>query len=114
MQATGNSGPSSSILAPLSCAAVGATVSARGGYTNGGFAPNVYNRYGDVVELYVYTAPVDGYPDGNQVADLGAEDRPSIGGFGTWQVTAPVDLSGGAPARCVVAAQPTHALQLAP
>ena len=41
MKAAGNDGPSSSMLAPSSCVLDGATVTARGGYTNGGFAPNV-------------------------------------------------------------------------
>jgi hypothetical protein len=110
MQSAGNDGPSSSILAPTSCVFVGRMLTAAGGYTNGGFAPNVYNRYGDVVELYAYTTTSGGV----QVADLASERRPPIGGYGTWQVSAPINESGALPSRCVVAAQPTHSVQLAP
>lgn len=109
MQSAGNEGPSSSILAPTSCVLSGGMLTAAGGYTNGGFAPNVYNRYGDVVELYAYTTP-----SGAQVAQLNSEHRPPIGGYGTWQVIAPVNAALGLPTRCVVAAQSTHAVQLAP
>ena len=94
MKAAGNDGPSSSILAPSSCVLDGATVTARGGYTNGGFAPNVYNRYGDVVELYVFTAASDGYPLGVQMADVGAEHTAAIGGYGSWEAWASIDASG--------------------
>jgi hypothetical protein len=114
MKAIGNAGPSSSILAPAWCVLDGATVSARGGYTNGGLAPNVYNRYGDVVEVYVYTAPSVGYPGGKQIADLNAEHSPPIGGRGTWTVRAPLIAGLATPRRCVVAALPTHDVQLAP
>jgi hypothetical protein len=110
MQSAGNDGPSSSILAPTSCNLVGPTLTAAGGYTNGGFAPNVYNRYGDVVELYAYTGP----SDRGQVAELNSERRPPIGGYGTWHVSASINASIGIPSTCVVAAQPTHAVQLAP
>jgi hypothetical protein len=85
-------------------------LTAAGGYTNGGFAPNVYNRYGDVVELYAYTSPSGGV----EVAESGSERRPPIGGFGGWQVSAEITASLGLPSRCVVAAQPTHDVQLAP
>jgi hypothetical protein len=109
MHSAGNDGPSSSILAPTSCVLAGGTLTATGGYTNGGFAPNVYSRYGDVVELYAYTTPAS-----VQVAELSSEHRPPIGGYGTWQVNAPLNTTPGVPTRCVVAAQPTHAVQLAP
>jgi len=114
MKAAGNAGPSSSILAPASCVLDGATVSARGGYTNGGLAPNVYNRYGDVVEVYVYTAPSVGYSAGTQIAEFNAEHSPPIGGRGSWTVSAPLIAGLGTPRRCVVAAHPTHDIQLAP
>jgi hypothetical protein len=110
MQSAGNDGPSSSILAPTSCVLVGRRLTAAGGYTNGGFAPNVYNRYGDVVELYAYTSA----SGGAEVAEPGSERRPPIGGFGKWQVIAEITNSLGLPSRCVVAAQPTHDVQLAP
>lgn len=113
MRRAGNTGPTSSILAPASCALQGATVTARGGYA-GGLAPQVYPRYGDVIDLYVYTAPQPGYPDGIQLATPFTPHSPGIGGRGPWTVTVPVDRSLGVPARCVVAAQPTHDFQGAP
>ena len=114
MKAAGDFGPSSSILAPSSCVLDGTTVTAEGSYTNGGFAPNVYNRYGDVVELYVYGAASADHPIGVQVAKLSAEHTAPIGGYAPWRVWAPLEASLGAPTRCVVVAQPTHAEQLAP
>lgn len=108
MIASGNNGPSSSILAAQSCLRQGATVSATGGYTNGDFAPNVYNRYGDVVELLAYSE------SGAQLADLSTESRPAIGGYGSWRVTGHLTSSATSPSRCVVVAQPTHAFQGAP
>jgi hypothetical protein len=113
MQAAGNTGPPSSILVPTSCELSGTIVTAKGAY-QGGFAPNLYNRYGDVVELYVFGAPSSGYPDGAQLAASSAKDSPPIGGYRSWQVSADLDLDVGAPEKCVVAAQPTHDLQLAP
>jgi hypothetical protein len=113
MQAAGNTGPSSSILLPASCELKGTAVTAEGTY-QGGFAPNVYSRYGDVVKLYVYTASVSGHPQGIQVAQLTSEDSPAIGGYGTWRVTARIDSSLGQPESCLIAAQPTHDVQLAP
>jgi hypothetical protein len=64
--------------------------------------------------LYVYTAPQDATPSGVQIAELGEEHRPPIGGYGTWCARATVMSFTGAPNRCLVAAQPTHAEQLAP
>jgi len=113
MQAAGNSGPPSSILIPISCDLSGTTVTAKGSY-RGGFAPNLYNRYGDIVELYVFGAPSSGYPQGPPLAASSVTDSPPIGGYGSWQVSTNVDLGVGLPEKCVVAAQPTHDLQLAP
>jgi len=112
MVAAGNTGPTSSVLIPSSCALSGQTVTATGSYA-GGFAPNVYNRFGDVVELYVFGAPSAGYPQGAQLAVSPVASSPAVGS-GTWQVSAGVDRSIGQPARCVVAAQPTHDPQFAP
>ncbi len=114
MQAAGNNGPSSSILAPTSCVVTGTQVTARGGYTNGGFAPNTYDRFGAVVKLYVYTAPVAGYPQGRQIVNVGEETVAPIGGYGPWEVSGPIYVTSGVPARCVVASQPTHDIILAP
>ena len=113
MQAAGNLGPSSSILIPVSCEQTGTTITAKGTY-QGGFAPNLYNRYGDIVELYVFGASFTGYPQGPQLAASSAKDSPAIGGYGSWRVSTTVNLAGYEPARCVIAAQPTHDLQSAP
>jgi cytoskeletal protein RodZ len=112
MQAAGDDGPSSSILLPSACTTSGSTVTATGTYL-GGFAPNVYNRYGDVVVLYVYGAPSSGYPDGAQLGASPVSSSPAMGS-GAWRVSTTVDLSAGQPASCVISAQPTHEIQLAP
>jgi hypothetical protein len=114
MQAEGNNGPTSSILMPTSCELVGTTVTASGTY-QGGFAGNGYSRYGDVVELYVFTAPMPQYPPPGIVMGFSSvSTSPAIGGYGSWKVTASIDPSIGQPASCVVAAQPTHDEILAP
>jgi hypothetical protein len=115
MKAEGNHGPSSSELIPRSCKYTGRSVTARGRLA-GGFAPEIYDRYGDVVELYVFTRPERGYPEGIQVAVLHREVPGSMaaGKPGRWHVTAPVKRSLGKPTRCLVAAQPTHDVQDAP
>jgi len=116
MRAEANNGPTSSVLLPSSCKLVGSTVTAMGAY-QGGFAPNVYSRYGDIVVLYVFGPPSPGFPQGPQLAVSSAQDSPPLSS-GTWQVSTSVstslDASVGQPARCVVAAQPTHDVQLAP
>jgi hypothetical protein len=114
MTAEGNHGPSSSILLPTSCRLTGTTVTAEGTYTNGGFVPNVYDRYGDIIVLYVRAAPSAGYADGAQLGASDASESPVVGITAPWQVSIPVSRSAGVPARCVVAAQPTHDGQLAP
>lgn len=112
MHASGNDGPSSSILIPSSCVLSGSTVTAIGTY-QGGFAPNVYNRYGDVVVLNVFGPPSASNPQGAQLGASSVSTSPAVGS-GTWQVSTTADLSTGGPARCIVAAQPTHQIQLAP
>ena len=114
MRAEGNDGPSSSILRPASCRLTGTTVTARGTYANGGLVPNVYDRYGDIIMLYVLTAPAPGYPAGMQLGASDASESPALGTSARWHVSLPISSSAGVPARCVVAAQPTHDLQLAP
>ena len=111
MEAAGNNGPSSSILLPAGCQIRGLTISAHGTY-RGGFAPEVYRRYGDVVDLYVFTGPTSGFSGGRQEALLSSEHSPPVD-TGTWTVTAPIDSSLARPARCVVAAQPTHDFEAA-
>jgi hypothetical protein len=112
MQAEGNGGPSSTILVPGSCTVVGTTVTAKGTYQDN-FVPEVYGRYGDIIVLYLFTAPSPGYASGMQLAVSSLENSPVLGGP-TWQVAATFDPSLGQPAKCVVAAQPTHDEQLAP
>jgi hypothetical protein len=114
MHAEGNNGPSSSILLPTSCQLAGTAVTAEGGYTNGEFVSNVYNRYGDIIVLYVLAAPSPGYPQGIQIGVSGVSESPAVGVSAPWHVSLSITSSLGQPARCVVAAQPTHDEQLAP
>jgi len=116
MVAAGNEGPSSTILVPASCNATATTATATGVY-RGGFVPMVYQRYGDVIDLYVFTGPAQGVPQGIQLAsEPFTRHAPFIAGVGAgvrWTVTVPLD-SLGTPARCMVAAQPTMDFQGAP
>ena len=111
MKAEGNNGPSSSILLPTSCRLTGRTVTAEGSYTNGGFVPNVYNRYGDIIVLYVFGAASPGYAHGIQLGVSDAGQSLMVGTPAPWHVAS---LYVGKPSTCVVAAQPTHDVQLAP
>lgn len=63
MRAAGNHGPSSSILVPSSCKVTVTSVTAAATYRDG-FAAGVYARYGDVIDLYVFSRPTTGYPEG--------------------------------------------------
>jgi hypothetical protein len=114
MRAEGNDGPSSSILLPTSCRLTGTTVTAEGTYTNGGFVPNVYDRYGDIIVLYVRAAPSPGYAEGMQLGASDVSESPVVGSRAPWHVSLSISPSVGVPARCVVAAQPTHDGQFAP
>ncbi len=114
MKAEGNNGPSSAILLPTSCRLAGTTITAEGMYTNGGFVPNVYNRYGDIIVLYVLTAPSPGYANGIQLGASDVSESPSVGSRAPWHVSLSISPSVGIPSRCVVAAQPTHDGQFAP
>jgi hypothetical protein len=114
MRAAGNQGPSSSILVPSSCKVTATSVTAAGSYRDG-FAAEVYARYADVIDLYVFSRPTTGYPAGIQLADEPfTRHSPFIGGKGAWTVTVPLDSTLGQPARCMVAAQPTMDFQAAP
>lgn len=114
MRAAGNEGPSSSILVPSSCKVTATSVTAAGTYRDG-FATEIYARYGDVIDLYVFTRPRAGYPKGIQLAsEPFTRHSPFIGGKGPWTVTVPLDSTLGQPARCLVAAQPTMDFQGAP
>jgi hypothetical protein len=114
MKAAGNEGPSSSILDPTSCRLTGTTVTADGTYTNGGFVPNVYNRYGDIIVLYVRSAPSAGYAEGMQLGVSDVSQSPVLGSRAPWHVSLSITQPAGTPAQCVVAAQPTHDGQFAP
>jgi hypothetical protein len=114
MEAEGNEGPSSGILFPTSCQLTGTTITAEGSYTNGGFVPNVYDRYGDIIVLYVLAAPSPGYPDGMQLGASDVSESPVLGSKAPWHVSLSITPSVGVPAQCVVAAQPTHDGQFAP
>jgi hypothetical protein len=118
MRAAGNEGPASSIMVPSSCTVTAASATATGTYL-GGFVPAVYQRYGDVIDLYVFTRPIAGYPGGIQLADEPfTRHAPFVySASRRWTVTVPLDrqlFSFGQPARCMVAAQPTMDIQLAP
>jgi hypothetical protein len=118
MRAAGNQGPASSIMVPTSCRVTAMSATASGTY-QGGFAPAVYQRYGDVIDLYVFSRPVAGNPDGIQLAAAPfTRKAPFVyGGGDRWTVTVPLDkqlFSSGQPARCMVAAQPTMDFQEAP
>jgi hypothetical protein len=87
---------------------------AAGGYN--GFVGEDVHRVGDVVELYVYTAPMMGYPQGLQIGLL-SEEKPApaeSGMGGTWTSTVPLALSYGAPSVCRVTLQSTHQFEGAP
>ncbi len=114
MKAAGNNGPSSSILLPTSCRLTGTTLTAEGRYTNGGLVPDVYDRYGDIIVLYARSAPSPGYPQGMQLGASAASESPVVGSRARWHVRLSITPSAGLPARCVVAAQPTHDAQFAP
>ena len=114
MRAAGNQGPSSSILVPSSCKVTARSATATGTYRDG-FAAEVYARYGEVIDLYVFSRSTTGYPDGIQLAiEPFTRHSPFIGGKGPWTVTVPLDRTLGQPARCMVAAQPTMDFQGAP
>jgi hypothetical protein len=114
MRAAGNEGPTSAVLVPSSCVVTGATATVTGTYRYRP-VPAVYQRYGDVIDLYVFSAPGDGYRQGIQLAEPFTRNAPSIGGIGArWAVTVPVFTSLGRPARCMVAAQPTMDFEGAP
>jgi hypothetical protein len=75
----------------------------------GGQVPEMYQRSGAVVELYVYTTTGDRKPSGNTCASLGEERPFPMTGSGPWMVTAPVTISmSEPPARCEVAIQPAR------
>jgi hypothetical protein len=116
MRSAGNNGPSSSILVPSSCTVTPSSVTATGTYQNG-LAPAGYQRYGDRVDLYVFSPALSGYPEGIQLATPFTPQAPVVAGKGHWTVTVPLDSSlvqTYQPVRCMVAAQPTEDFEGAP
>jgi hypothetical protein len=91
----------------------GSTVTASGTTSN---VSEGYLRLGDVVELYVYTAPSSSYPNGIQLGYLSEEKAPYIegGSGGAWTVSVPLDTSLGTPATCAVTVQATHQIENSP
>jgi hypothetical protein len=73
----------------------------------------VYDRYGDRIDLYVFTAPENGFPSGIQLATPFTTKAPTVY-RSRWKVTVPLETYGDRPVRCMVAAQPTHDFQGAP
>lgn len=103
-------GQDPSILLTSSCSFLNGSVTATGTF-NGGFVPETYVRYGDVVELYAYTSAVSADSgQAFQIANLVLEKPFTMGNNGPWTVSAPVITDDvGAPTRCFVAVQSTHA-----
>jgi hypothetical protein len=62
----------------------------------------------------VFTAPRPGFRTGFQIATPFTTKAPTVYGRSRWKVTVPLEKGGGRPARCTVAAQPTHDFQGAP
>ena len=98
---------SASVLQPTACVLTGSEVMATGTYN--GFVAQGYLRVGDVVELYVYTEPMSGYPQGLQLGMLSSE-RPAVvaGTGGSWTTTVALNITLGTPAVCAVTVQATH------
>jgi hypothetical protein len=99
----------SSVLVPSSCQLQGGVVTAEGTVTE--VLPEVYIRYGDVVELYAYNTTDNPPNSANDIQVLALEsERPgSLTGGSTWTVSATVANGFPPPLRCFVAIQSTHA-----
>ena len=102
-----------SVILPSSCQLQAGVVTAKGAVN--GPLPEVYIRFGDVVELYAYntnnTSPIGTYAV--QVLDLAAESPGSLVHGLTWVASAPVAQGLPEPLRCFVAIQSTHAFMAA-
>ena len=114
-----SSGGDPAILLPRSCGLHGNVVTATGTYdpSHGGlgdYAPEYYTRFGDVVELYVYSAPSPEHAQSNQIADLDSERPYPMSRPGPWTASARIEEGLGTPDLCVADVQPTHDFQGAP
>jgi hypothetical protein len=97
-----------SVLVPSSCQLQSGVVTATGTFT--GVLPEVYHRYGDLVELYAYTTNSDPPTGVNDVQVLALEsEKPGIIDSSAWTASAPVATGFPQPVRCFVALQSTHA-----
>jgi len=100
------------VLLPTSCTITGGVATATGTF-NPQMCGEGYRRAGDVVELYVYSAPSVGDP--SQLGKLSAEHPVAVTNTGPWVVAVSIDTSfGQRPAQCLVAVQSTHAEMGAP
>jgi hypothetical protein len=98
-------------LLPTSCTFTQTQRSGAGVVTaKGTFGPyyETYNRYGDVVELYVFTGTPKTNPTTTQLAQLPNPSEPPLS-TGSWQVSAPIVAPPSQPLFCLVAVQSTHA-----
>ena len=67
-----------------------------------------YGRYGDVVELYVFTGTPKTAPTTAEVAEIPNPSEPPLS-TGSWQVSAPIVAPPSQSLFCLVAVQSTHA-----
>ena len=109
-------GVNASDLLPTSCTF---TQTQRGGAgvvtAKGTFAAyyEEYGRYGDVVELYVFTGNPKTSPTTTQLAQLPNPTEPPLS-TGSWEVSSPIVARPGEQVFCLVAVQSTHAFIGAP
>jgi hypothetical protein len=103
---------SPAVLLPTSCTITDGIATAAGTFNPLMYGEG-YRRAGDVVELYVYSAPSVGDPI--QLGELSAEHPVAVTNTGPWVVAVPIDTSfGQRPGACLVAVQSTHAEMGAP
>ena len=113
---TPGQGANASDLLPTSCTF---TQTQRGGAgvvtAKGTFAGyyEEYSRYGDVVELYVFTGTPKTSPTTAQLAQLPNPSEPPLS-TGAWEVSSPIIAPPGDEIFCLVAVQSTHAFIGAP
>lgn len=101
-------GQDPSVLLPSSCTITQGVATASGTFNSDAYG-ETYVRYGDVVELYVYSSPSPSFPTGTQLAQVGTERTVVVGSSGPWQIAVPLAVSDLQPAQCLVAIQSTHA-----
>jgi hypothetical protein len=101
-------GQDPSVLLPSSCTITQGVATASGTFNRDAYG-ETYVRYGDVVELYVYSSPSQSFPTGTQLAQVGTERTVVVGPSGPWQIAVPLAVSDLQPAQCLVAIQSTHA-----